>query len=139
MYRLPNDLEKTQTRTLSSTKQPSRARKAAIATRLSLRDRNPIGGRHASRTGAQNRACFTRIALLRCCLSTNSEGEARPRARDDDEPLHDAWRLLATRIPRAVFTPQPDRLRGVVELRARQYHGSASVSWFHRSQRTDRF
>ena len=64
---------------------------------------------------------------------------SRPCAGDDDESIRHARHLPAACVPQSLCASQPDRLRGVVELRARQYHGSASISWIHCSQRTDRF
>jgi hypothetical protein len=74
---------------------------------------------------------------LRCRLPANSDDEARPRTGDDDEPVRNARRLPAARIPQPVRAPQPDRLCGVVELCARHCHECAGIPKFHRSQGTD--
>src|SRR5246500_3140988 len=52
------------------------------------------GGDDEARTSAEDRACGTGIALLRCRLSAHTHGEARPCLGDDDESLRDTRRLF---------------------------------------------
>jgi hypothetical protein len=78
------------------------------------------------------------IAVLRCRLSANSDGEERPRAGDDDESLRNAGYLLAACFAQPLGAPQPDRLCGVVELCPRWRHVVPSVSQHDLPERTDR-
>jgi hypothetical protein len=86
----------------------------------------------------QDRARSRGSAFFRCPLSTRSDGEARPRAGDDDESLRNARHLLASCFAQPLGAPQPDRLCGVVELCPRRANVVPSIAQHDRSQRTDR-
>ena len=58
-------------------------------------------------------------------------------ALDDAQPLRYSRHFPAACIPQPVRQSEPDRVHGMVKLRARRSHGSAGISTLDRSQGTD--
>jgi hypothetical protein len=72
-----------------------------------------------------------------CGLSADSDGEARPCAGDDDEPLRHSRRLLAAWFSPPLGAPQPNCLHGVVELGTRGGNVHASLAQHDLASGTD--